>query len=594
VEHDVTFQRPPVDDEATEMRDRVDNFDATEASMFHLVVMGEGVFTQFPLTRGRDVTIGRGGLSDVRLNDRKASRHHARLHVGDKLLLEDLGSTNGTGVRDSKLAPRERREIAPGEPIAIGSTTLMVQRKWTRAKEKALMPHGYFEQRLEEECARAERTNSSFAVVRLKLEKTQGEVGASAVVGELRASDVLARYGPDDLEILLVDTAPAASAGTVNRIVEQLGKRGITARAGAACFPRDGRTPAALVSRACAAVRGTDMGGIPLVLNDESMRRLHGFAERMAQGNISVLIIGETGVGKEILAETIHRSSPRNGKPYVRLNCAAFADTLAESELFGYERGAFTGAAQAKPGLLETAEGGTVFLDEVGELSLVLQGKILRVLETHEVVRVGGLKPKKIDVRFVAATNRDLESAVLAGTFRRDLYFRLNGATLAIPPLRERKAEIVPFAESFASQVCEQLERKPPSLSTEAKRMLETYSWPGNVRELKNVIERAVLLCVGEEVTAEHLSIKDMGEVLQQSPPVLEEAPPSEPEEDDNEFTPFATTISADLRNEQRAKILDALAKCAGNQSRAAKLLGISRGTLLSRLDALRIARPRK
>src|SRR4029077_19810852 len=170
---------------------------------------------------------------------------------------------------------------------------------------------------------------------------------------------------------------------------------------------------------------------------------------------------------------------------------------LLESEMFGHERGAFTGATDAKPGLLETAPGGTVFLDEIGEMPVLLQAKLLRVLETRLVTRVGGLKPKAIDVRFVAATNRNLEEEVAAGRFRRDLYFRLNGMTLHIPPLRARRGEIVQLARIFMRTFAEQGKRRPPELSPEAQRLLEEYPWPGNVRELRNMMERAALLCTG-------------------------------------------------------------------------------------------------
>ena len=590
----VTSPRPAINEETTEMGARPGHpLDLDDPAALHLVVMGDGVFRQYPLTSGTKLTIGRGQGVEVRLSDPRASRNHACLHVGEKLVLEDLGSANGTAIRDSKLAPKERREVSPGEAIAIGSTVLMVQRTWSREKRKLLLPHGYFETRLEEECSRAERTGSNFAVVRVKLARGQGDAGARAVAMELRTSDVLAIYGPDDLEILLVDTKPTVVDATVKRIIAKLSKEGLAAQTGAACFPRDARAPAALISQACAAVSGAQIDGVPIVVHDESMRRLHQFAERMAQGNISVLLLGETGVGKEILAEAIHRASPRKGRPFVRLNCAAFVETLAESELFGYERGAFTGAAQAKPGLFEVADGGTIFLDEVGELSMALQGKILRVLETHEVVRVGGLKQKRIDVRFVAATNRDLETSVLFGTFRRDLYFRLNGATLAIPPLRERTSEIMFLAGIFVEQICRQLGKEPPAISMDAKAALERYSWPGNIRELKNVMERAVLLCTGNEVKPEHLPIEKMGELNLGSSPQVEGRRHVAPDDDHDVDLPTSPG-NADFMSSERARILDALSKCAGNQSRAAKLLGISRGTLVARLDSLGIARPRK
>jgi two-component system, NtrC family, response regulator AtoC len=181
-----------------------------------------------------------------------------------------------------------------------------------------------------------------------------------------------------------------------------------------------------------------------------AMQRVHALAERAAAGTINVLITGETGVGKELLAETVHRASPRRDGPYVCLNCAALSETLLESELFGHERGAFTGAVQAKPGLMETAANGTLFLDEVGELPMATQAKLLRVLETREVTRLGSVRPRRVDLRFIAATNRDLETEIGRGSFRQDLYFRLAGITLTIPPLRDRLDEIRPLAETFA------------------------------------------------------------------------------------------------------------------------------------------------
>ena len=208
----------------------------------------------------------------------------------------------------------------------------------------------------------------------------------------------------------------------------------------------------------------------------EAMRRVHELAERAAAGTINVLITGETGVGKELLAETVHRASPRRGGPYVCLNCAALSETLLESELFGHERGAFTGAVQAKLGLLETAARGTLFLDEVGELPLSTQAKLLRVIETREVARLGSVRPHRIDVRFIAATNRDLEAEVARGAFRADLYYRLNGITLTIPPLRVRLEEIRPLAETFAAP---DLPRPRPAAAAVAAR---ERGAPGGVR----------------------------------------------------------------------------------------------------------------
>ncbi len=324
---------------------------------------------------------------------------------------------------------------------------------------------------------------------------------------------------------------------------------------------RPGRVPAAFA------------GGAGAVCEDEAMRGVYALAARAATGTIGVLILGETGVGKEVLARAIHDASPRAARPFVSLNCAALSEPLLESELFGHERGAFTGAAGAKPGLLETAPGGTVFLDEVGELTLALQAKLLRVIEARELVRVGGVQARKIDVRFLAATNREIEADVARGAFRRDLYFRLNGMTLLIPPLRERPRDLPLLARHLVAALArEARRRRAPELSDGALAVLAAHAWPGNVRELRNVLERALLLCDGPVISEAHLPREALGP---------------------RAGTPAAVPAAREAPSE-RTRILEALAACAGNQSRAAKKLGISRKVLLARLDKYGVARPRK
>jgi transcriptional regulator of acetoin/glycerol metabolism len=292
---------------------------------------------------------------------------------------------------------------------------------------------------------------------------------------------------------------------------------------------------------------------------------------RLARSESEILLLGETGVGKEVLARAIHASSPRAARALLSVNCAALSETLLESELFGHERGAFTGAAQAKPGLLETAPGGTVFLDEVGELPLAMQAKLLRVIEAREIVRVGGLRPRPIDVRFIAATNRDLEAEVQRNSFRRDLFFRLAGITLVVPPLRERPLDLPRLARDMLAELARQGgHRQPPPLPDATLDALADHSWPGNVRELRNVLERALLLCDGAAVTPAHLGLGAMT------------APaPAEP-------------VTRHRDGTERARVLEALAACGGNQSRAARRLGISRKVLIARLDTYGVARPRK
>jgi transcriptional regulator with GAF, ATPase, and Fis domain len=237
----------------------------------------------------------------------------------------------------------------------------------------------------------------------------------------------------------------------------------------------------------------------------DKLHRLQSQIAKVAPSNSTVLILGESGTGKELVARALHRNSLRAGGPFVAINCAALTETLLESELFGHERGAFTGAITQKKGKLEVAEGGTVFLDEIGELSPLLQAKLLRVLQQREMERVGGTKTIQLDIRLLAATNRDLEQAVGKGDFRRDLFYRLNVVSLKAPALRERPADTLPLAEHFAKKYAAECGRKIIGLAPEARAYLQSYSWPGNVRELENAIERAVVLGSSDLLLAEDL-----------------------------------------------------------------------------------------
>ena len=313
-----------------------------------------------------------------------------------------------------------------------------------------------------------------------------------------------------------------------------------------------------------------------------AMDELYRLVELVARGTLSVILQGETGVGKEVLARRIHERSPRAKQPFLKLNCAAFAESMAEAELFGHERGAFTGALHAKPGLLESAHGGTVLLDEVGELSLPLQAKLLRALGNAEVLRVGSLVPRAIDVRFIAATNRDFGELIARGAFRSDLYFRLNGISLTIPPLRERRAEISALSRQFLEHFAAELGVSPPTLSAQAHAWLSSYAFPGNIRELQNMLERAILLARGGSIELEHLRADPV--FLARSQPDLRA--PGSPANDVPQL--------ADAERLERERIAQAIAECGGNQKRAAEVLGMSRRALLRRLDSYALPRPRK
>ncbi|NUO54679.1 MAG: sigma 54-interacting transcriptional regulator [Polyangiaceae bacterium] len=304
---------------------------------------------------------------------------------------------------------------------------------------------------------------------------------------------------------------------------------------------------------------------LDVVVRNPKMKAIFELVDRLAGVPTPVLVRGETGAGKEILAELLHRRGPRSAGPLVRLNCAAVPESLLESELFGHERGAFTGATEKKRGFLELADRGTLFLDEVGDLPLAMQAKLLRALETQRIQRVGGREELAVDVRFVCATHRDLEKMVESGAFRGDLYYRIAGFVLEVPPLRERRDEIVPLAEAFAARFAAKLNQPAPAIE-HARDALEAYSWPGNVRELKNAVEHAVVLAGASPLEPEHLPRAVIA---------AEAGPPS--------------SMQDHVDSAERAAIERALAAAGGHRQKAAEILGVSKRTLQYRLAKMGI-----
>ncbi len=290
-----------------------------------------------------------------------------------------------------------------------------------------------------------------------------------------------------------------------------------------------------------------------LVGTSHPMQKVYEQVAQAAPANTTVLVRGESGTGKELVAHAIHYNSPRSGKPFVKVNCAALPENLIESELFGYEPGAFTGADRQKKGRFELAHGGTLFLDEVGDLPAATQVKLLRVLQEREFERLGGVKPVRVDVRLIAATNMDLEEALRRGTFREDLYYRLNVFGLFVPPLRERRSDILLLADHFVEKYAAAHGRSVRRISTSAIDMLMSYHWPGNVRELENCIERAVLVCEGGVIHAHHL------------PPTLQTAEVSN--------TLPAQALAEAVAGFEKDLILDGLKSARGNRAKAARLL---------------------
>jgi len=532
-----------------------------------LIVFCGGTVTSHVLPQHGEVVIGRGDDALVRIDHATVSRKHATIMMGPTLTLTDHGSFNGTSVGGKKLTPNT--------PTPLGLSTI-------------------------------------------------AELGETIVVVQVEGA-------------VPVQTSRSLSGAP----------------------KRDDLSP--------------------------GMQHLFRLIENVAQSNITVIVRGETGSGKEVVSEEIHKRSARAAGPLVKLNCAALPEQLLEGELFGYERGAFTGATNAKAGLIEAADGGTLFLDEVGEMPLATQAKLLRVVESREVMRLGSLRPKKVDVRFVAATHRDLEEMVSTGALRQDLYYRLAGVSLVVPPLRERVEEIPRLTHEFIARFCADARRPAVPISDSAMAVLKTYAWPGNVRELRNVIERAVVFSRGMAIAPDHLglpvdrtsrppsrasvphpSAPQQPAQAPVSPPMPPPTafgqmhphpmqPPTQPQPMQPMHQPpispmqhaaphdpaFAATmmgtpggyptspmpahpqagapdphhqggagggvgalgagtvvmggsLPSEMEALERQRILDALARCGGNQTQAAEMLGISRRTLLRRLDEYAVPRPRK
>jgi two-component system response regulator AtoC len=605
-------------DRDTELRIAID---AADRLRFSLLVMSEhGVFT-YPLPDSGIVRIGRATQCEVSIDDGQLSREHARLVLGASIAIEDLASSNGTRLGAQALVPHRPTPLPPGEHVSMGGTVLVLQHAAAEARSRQLWSHGYFESRLEEECARAEQRKTTFAILGVRFDARQSARELEArLSASVSADHVVACYAPWQYEVLLTDVDSAEARREAAILRAKLAEGGPAPEVNVACYARDGRTPEALLAVAWARGRDDDA---PEIAPGGALDRLRSIAERFAEGTIPVLVLGETGVGKDVLASMLHRASRRANEPYVCINCGALPDSLLESELFGHERGAFTGANAAKAGLLESARGGTVLLDEVAELPLAAQASLLRVLDQGEVLRLGATRPRPIDARFIAATNRDLELEVERGRFRQDLYFRLAAATIVIPPLRERVAEIAPLALRFVRDACrERAQPRVPRILPEAMEVLLRHAWPGNVRELRNAIERAVLLAREDDIGLEHLPLEKMGRRLPSPGASFARRPsealravvemersneatrristlPPRPASTDVESSPGAPLyVSARVdelvaRDPEAAKLLAALDACGWNQARTATTLGVSLRTLVSRLSAYGLTRKR-
>ncbi len=626
-------------------------------SIFH----NDGVHVTV-LSPGMPVLVGRSAPADVRIPDRSLSRVHARflLGEGERVLLQDLKSTNGTWVGGAAV---ERYELPVGGEALLGNVVVRVHALAAHAVPGALGDEAGFRKALEQAIAEAQRASTKLAVLFVRatgvlptedthtvapgdvsrwVHRVRAALGDGSRIGRVRRDAVVA----------LAIGADAKLAGALARQIAQPASReDAPLFVGVAPFPDAAISADKLLDRARAAAESTTPAepvhvalegawaqekiatGAGPVVASEAMRRTLALVERAAAARVPVVLWGETGTGKEVLARFLHEMSPRRDRPMVSVNCGAIPAQLVESTLFGHERGAFTGALAQQKGVFEAADGGTVFLDEVGELSPAAQAVLLRVLETQRLTRVGSTREISVDVRLVAATHRDLERMAEEGRFRSDLYYRLATMIVRIPPLRDRKEDIAPLVQRFLVTGGTPV---VPSIEPDAMAALLAYDWPGNVRELRNAIERALVVAQQSRIEVVDLpekiqthatsssapagwgSAQERGTLAPPPPPswsgagprahVAPPPPPPPPSWSGGPAAalpaptpppaPTAPRGDVDLRAEmlahERKLLLEVLVACDWNKTKAAQRLGLPLRTLTYKMTTLGIQRPER
>jgi len=542
----------------------------------YLLVLDDDRSSIFHLPRSGAIVIGRDAEVDLKVGRDRENTHVSRRHAtirmeASGLHIADLNSKHGTRLNGEPVT--QSRTLASGDVISVGEVVLVLHFSMPIAPARAAYGEADWRRRLVEELARAVTFQRPLAVVAL------AGAAPAAFNDALRLIDVVGT-GPDGQSLLLLPEADREQAlELAKRVVAAVPE----ARAGLAICPADAcdADTILLAARsaarrakpgtvACASDEGTVVSlgaGHDVLIADPAMKRVYALLERLAPSELSILINGETGVGKEYAAEAVHHWSKRTG-PFLPKNCAGITESLAESELFGYEKGAFTGATATKPGLFEAAAGGTLFLDEVGDLPLAIQAKLLRVLEVKKVMRVGDTRERPIDVRIVAATNKSLDVEVAAGRFRQDLMFRLSGATVVLPPLRDRLSEIPLPARAFPAKF-----RAGMTITPAAMQILLTHCWDGNVRELKRAMEYAAT-APDDSVEPSDLP-EDLVGAPSEPPP-----PPPPPVAPPTGFRPLAEEIE----ELERRRIREALEAAGGVKTRAADLIKMPIRTFTNKL----------
>jgi DNA-binding NtrC family response regulator len=571
-----------------------------------LVHRGSDIAT-VPVDVGSDVVLGRSRNAGLQVDDPTVSRRHARFgRSGNTVWVEDLESANGTLVNGEKIDCRVT--LSSGDEVAIGDVVVWLHTlEPLRDVVKGIEPHGRFLGWLEEEVLRATTFRRALTLVMIR---PDGD--APWFLGQfcprvrdlLRPVDKIGLYAADTIEVILSEVSHDEAIARVERLIREGTPSGPVLRCGVASLPGSSRSADELVEHVRDAIaRATAREPIVLaprrqtsvappppsaaapapapapIIVSRAMRAVIEQAERAGGVTLPVLIHGETGAGKEIVAHAIHERGVRSGAPFVCLNCGAIPEQLVESVLFGHERGAFTGAHAQKKGVFESASGGSLFFDEVGELSQAAQAALLRAIETQRIRRVGGTDEVPVDVRIIAATHRDLERMCEAGRFRRDLLFRLNAMIIRVPPLRERTDEIMPMAEQFLSRARRHHGAVARGFAPDAASLLMAYQFPGNVRELRNIVEHAAVNARGALVSAHELNDRVRQQEVTVTRERLTDALPSVPLRDR-------------VQSFERQLILDALNACNWNQSEAARHLNMPLRTLTTKLRTYNLRRP--
>lgn len=578
---------------------------AQDASTPYLVVFERGSIYVHQLVPGQDFLMGRSSDADLQLQDSSASRLHARIGLsGNEYRIADLDTLNGTLVNGQRVV--SSCSLISGDEIRIGKASLVFHRPERSLERTVVRDIGQLRQRIGEELLRVLR----YPQHRVSVLVCQWNASPNARRPQLE--QILREYLPELSVAAWEETGQLVAVlpfheenqeehtDRIKRLTEAITDSGPPAQMGLSHSPRDGCDIETLLSGARRSARASAPGRITTAVELQVTRRVGDFdviianpvmiavyelVERLGPSHLSVLITGETGVGKELVARALHEWSPRQRQRFVAINCAAITASLFESELFGYEKGAFSDAKKTKLGFLEVANGGTVFLDEIGEMPTEMQAKLLRVLEDRRFCRVGGTREIELDIRIVAATNRDVEEEVKKGNFRADVLARLQGFQVYVPPLRHRKDEVPILASALLSQSCARAKRPKMTLSDAVVQRLLTYDWPRNVRELKQVMDSLLILADGDIAEWWHLPATLGGRGLPGSTLAPE---PVSAASRPQQFLP----LEQEIRELERQRISDALRVSGGNRRRAADLLSMPERTFYYKAQRLGIITP--